>query len=171
MAIWSYKTRAKKPDKSTKTEDKTMKKTAESIRIEELQKELQELENRKTAAIKARENAIREANERIANFETRADAIQTELLGLKKTPKRELETIGGFTETKEKITVTFGGWDGKSYDGEGRTLNVWIHCAQPGKQFVLAGRGKYRSFHLVKATTHPKSGFPEVAYHTDISDY
>ena len=148
-----------------------MKKTAAGIRIEELQQELQTLENRKAAAIRARENAIREANEKIANFENRAEAIQTELLGLKKAPKNELETINGFTETKDKITVTFSSWDGKSYNGEGRTLSVWIHSAYPGTQFVLAGRGKYRSFHQVQTTKHPKSGLPEVHYHTDINGF
>ncbi len=30
-----------------------------------------------------------------------------------------------FTRTKEKVTFTFHGWDGKSYDGESRTANVY----------------------------------------------
>ena len=30
-----------------------------------------------------------------------------------------------FTKTKEKVTFTFGGWDGKSYDGESRTASVY----------------------------------------------
>ena len=30
-----------------------------------------------------------------------------------------------FTKTKEKVTFTFGGWDGKSYDGESRSAKVY----------------------------------------------
>ena len=30
-----------------------------------------------------------------------------------------------FTKTKEKVTFTFGGWDGKSYDGESRRATVY----------------------------------------------
>ena len=30
-----------------------------------------------------------------------------------------------FTKTKEKVTFTFNGWDGKSYDGESRTARVY----------------------------------------------
>jgi len=30
-----------------------------------------------------------------------------------------------FTKTKEKVTFTFNGWDGESYDGESRTATVY----------------------------------------------
>ena len=30
-----------------------------------------------------------------------------------------------FTKTKETVTFTFGGWDGKSYDGESRKASVY----------------------------------------------
>ena len=30
-----------------------------------------------------------------------------------------------FTKTKEKVTFTFNGWDGKSYDGESRNASVY----------------------------------------------
>ena len=30
-----------------------------------------------------------------------------------------------FKKTKEKVTFTFGGWDGKSYDGESRNAKVY----------------------------------------------
>lgn len=30
-----------------------------------------------------------------------------------------------FTKTKEKVTFTFNGWDGKSYDGESRRATVY----------------------------------------------
>ena len=40
-----------------------------------------------------------------------------------------------FTKTKEKVTFTFGGWDGKSYDGESRTASVY-RTSIPGFESV-----------------------------------
>ena len=37
--------------------------------------------------------------------------------------REDFETF--FTKTKEKVTFTFNGWDGKSYDGESRTATVY----------------------------------------------
>ena len=37
--------------------------------------------------------------------------------------REDFETF--FKKTKEKVTFTFGGWDGKSYDGESRTATVY----------------------------------------------
>ena len=49
----------------------------------------------------------------------------------------------GFTKTNEKITVTFNGWDGKSYDGESRRMAVWTHPNHPGKKFVNKKQGVF----------------------------
>ena len=40
-----------------------------------------------------------------------------------------------FTKTKEKVTFTFNGWDGKSYDGEIRTASVY-RTSIPGFESV-----------------------------------
>ena len=40
-----------------------------------------------------------------------------------------------FTKTKEKVTFTFNGWDGKSYDGESRTASVY-RTSIPGLESV-----------------------------------
>ena len=40
-----------------------------------------------------------------------------------------------FTKTKEKVTFTFNGWDGKSYDGESRTASVY-RTSIPGFESV-----------------------------------
>ena len=40
-----------------------------------------------------------------------------------------------FTKTKETVTFTFGGWDGKSYDGESRSAKV-IRTNLPGYEEV-----------------------------------
>ena len=37
--------------------------------------------------------------------------------------REDFETF--FTKTREKVTFTFNGWDGKSYDGESRTAAVY----------------------------------------------
>lgn len=55
--------------------------------------------------------------------------------------REDFETA--FTKTKETIRFTFGGWDGKSYDGESRNAKV-IRCNIPGYEdaiFVKVGKG------------------------------
>lgn len=49
----------------------------------------------------------------------------------------------GFTKTNEKVEVTFNGWDGKSYDGETRKMNVWVSESHPGKKFVYKRQGGF----------------------------
>ncbi len=48
-----------------------------------------------------------------------------------------------FTKTKERITFTFNGWDGKSYDGE--TRNAFVYRTNtPGYEearFIKVGKG------------------------------
>ena len=48
-----------------------------------------------------------------------------------------------FTKTKESIRFTFGGWDGKSYDGESRNAKVY-RTNLPGYEevrLVKVGKG------------------------------
>lgn len=49
----------------------------------------------------------------------------------------------GFIKTKEMATVTFNGWDGKSYDGESRRMAVWTSKTHPGKKFVNKRQGGF----------------------------
>ena len=48
-----------------------------------------------------------------------------------------------FRATKEKVTFTFNGWDGKSYDGESRTARIyrtnWEGCEDA--RFIKVGKG------------------------------
>ena len=48
-----------------------------------------------------------------------------------------------FKKTKEKVTFSFGGWDGKSYDGESRRATVYISDIPElkGCRFVKVGKG------------------------------
>ncbi len=48
-----------------------------------------------------------------------------------------------FTKTNERVTFTFNGWDGKSYDGETRTARVF-HADLTGceeARFIKVGKG------------------------------
>ena len=48
-----------------------------------------------------------------------------------------------FARTDEKVTYTFMGWDGKSYDGESRTSKV-LRCRLAGYEdfrFIKVGKG------------------------------
>lgn len=53
-----------------------------------------------------------------------------------------------FFPTKEKITFTFQGWDGKSYDGESRTARVYRTnlSGYEGFRFVKVGK----ALHMVE---------------------
>ena len=48
-----------------------------------------------------------------------------------------------FTKTKEKVTFTFQGWDGKSYDGETRTASVYRTIVKGFEEarFIKVGKG------------------------------
>ena len=72
-----------------------------------------------------------------------------------------------FTKTKEKVTFTFNGWDGKSYDGESRTASVYRTdiAGYEGFRLVKVGKGLHyidedRAI-LEKATgkTHPEASW------------
>ncbi len=93
----------------------------------------------------------------------------TKYLDLAKTiPLDETNTIisrkdfeAHFTRTKEKVRFTFSGWDGKSYDGESRTANVYrtdipemkdsrfvkvgksIHCIVEDSKVLEKATGEY----------------------------
>lgn len=55
---------------------------------------------------------------------------------MRKIYAKATNNMHGFVKTNEKIEITFNGWDGKSYDGEARKMNVWTCDAHPGKKFV-----------------------------------
>ena len=70
-----------------------------------------------------------------------------------------------FMKTKEKITFTFNGWDGKSYDGESRRATVY-RTSIPGFEavrLVKVGKGLHYidedGLVIEKATgeTHPEA--------------
>lgn len=72
-----------------------------------------------------------------------------------------------FKAAKEKVTFTFGGWDGKSYDGESRTARVYRTDIKgyEDARFIKVGKGLHYIEEdrqvLEKATReiHPSAGW------------
>ena len=70
-----------------------------------------------------------------------------------------------FTKTREKVTFTFNGWDGKSYDGESRRATVYRTTIKgfEGVRLVKVGKGLHYidedSAVIEKATgeSHPEA--------------
>ena len=58
------------------------------------------------------------------------------------TKENMVEKVG-FVKTSKRVEVTFNGWDGRSYDGETRKMNVWVSDKHPGKQFVYLRKGGF----------------------------
>ena len=77
--------------------------------------------------------------------------------------REEFEAV--FTKTKESIRFTFGGWDGKSYDGESRTARVYRTNIKgyEAVRFIKVGKHLHYiddcSMRLEKATgeSHPEA--------------
>ena len=72
-----------------------------------------------------------------------------------------------FTKTKEKVTFTFNGWDGKSYDGESRSASVY-RTSIPGFEnvrLIKVGKGLHYidedRIEIEKATgeSHPEASW------------
>ena len=70
-------------------------------------------------------------------------------------------------KTRETVTFTFGGWDGKSYDGESRTARV-LRTDVPGYEsirFIKVGKHLHyideESLRIEKATgeAHPEASW------------
>ena len=62
---------------------------------------------------------------------------------MKKYSKVNQAELNGFTKTNEKAIITFNGWDGKSYAGETRKMNVWVSDRFPEKKFVYLRQGGF----------------------------
>ena len=63
-------------------------------------------------------------------------------LGNYNTTITRAEFEAHFTKTRETVTFTFGGWDGKSYDGESRRAKV-LRTDIPGYEsirFIKVGK-------------------------------
>ena len=68
-------------------------------------------------------------------------------------------------KTNRKVRITFDGWDGKSYNGEGRNLTVYTHPLRGG-DYVRGYFNGSRCYHKVTDKRHPKSGERMVEFFT-----
>ena len=86
-------------------------------------------------------------------------------LGNYNTTITRAEFESHFTKTRETVTFTFGGWDGKSYDGESRRATVYRTSIKgfEGVRLVKVGKGLHYidedSMVVEKATgeSHPEA--------------
>lgn len=86
-------------------------------------------------------------------------------MGTKQNKLEALAKANGFSKTSEKVTFTFNGWDGKSYNGEGQTKPVYT---KNSKRFVLAYSAAHKVYiaHELTGKFHPVSGLEKVAVYT-----
>ena len=72
-------------------------------------------------------------------------------LGNYNTTITRAEFERSFTKTKESVTFTFMGWDGKSYDGESRTATVYRTTIEGFEEVRLIKVGK--GLHYIEEDT------------------
>lgn len=78
-------------------------------------------------------------------------------------------TLGCYTETKEKVTFTFGGWDGTGYNGEGKTQSVWRRPNDTSK-YICKWMPRYHAYCILKieeSYKHAVSGLPHAFFEND----
>ena len=132
-------------------------------RIQEIKNQLSLIETRKANALKRYEEAIAKIDQEAIDLQAEMDTLKAAEKAARSTPK----TIGMFTQTNEKIEVTLGGWDGKSYNGEGVNLRIWTSRNHPGEKFVKTSH--YGGvFHKVLNEKHEKTGLNRVTYFADV---
>ena len=76
-----------------------------------------------------------------------------------------------FTKTKEKVTFTFNGWDGKSYDGESRRASVYRTKIDGYENFRFVKVGKGVHYILEDKTVLEKAtgeSHPEASWLVDV---
>ena len=76
-----------------------------------------------------------------------------------------------FTKTKEKVTFTFNGWDGKSYDGESRSAYVYRSNTEGFENFRFVKVGKGVHYILEDKTVLEKAtgeSHPEASWLVDV---
>lgn len=89
------------------------------------------------------------------------------LIGENRTAISRADFEASFTKTDESIEFTFGGWDGKSYDGETRRARI-LRTNVPGfedAKFIKVGKGVHMVFEnnlfleLATGISHPTVGW------------
>lgn len=71
-----------------------------------------------------------------------------------------------FEKTNKKATVTFNGWDGKSYNGEAVNRAIYTNRNLPGKKFVVGYFKNSKCYHEITEETHPVTGANLLSFYT-----
>lgn len=77
--------------------------------------------------------------------------------------------LGCYTETEEKTTFTYGGWDGTGYNGEGKKQRVWRRANDTGK-YVCKYMPCFHAYCILKideSYKHPVTGLPQAFFEND----
>ncbi len=91
--------------------------------------------------------------------------LRTRPNGKEGTKSMATYSADAMIKTNRKVRITFSGWDGKSYNGEGRNLTVYKHPFIDG-DFVRGYFKGDRCYHKVTDRRHPVSGELEVDFFT-----
>lgn len=85
-----------------------------------------------------------------------------------KNSRNEKNEDSGFEKTGKMVTVTFNGWDGKSYNGESRILSSYTNKDYPNKEFVRVIQKDVICYFAITGRLHPVSGISEITFFTSL---
>lgn len=89
--------------------------------------------------------------------------LQDDLAALE-TKAKEPQTCNGFTKNGH-VFATTQGWDGKDYDGIGKTWPAWTSPTYPGKTFIRIYIARYKEWGFLQVTDRTSStGAPIVEF-------
>lgn len=112
--------------------------------------------------------------QRLVDDITRHQAkLQDELAALeaKAAKAKEPKTCHGFTQTGHVFATTLG-WDGKDYEGIGKTWPCWESPSHPGQLFIRIYIARYKEWGFLKVTDrNSAAGAPVVEFQCSFPRY
>ena len=99
--------------------------------------------------------------------------LQDDLAALdeRRAKAKEPETCHGFTKTGRVFATTMG-WDGKDYEGIGKTWPCWETPSHPGQLFIRIYIPRYKEWGFLKVTSrNSAAGAPIVDFHCSFPRY
>ena len=92
-------------------------------------------------------------------------------LDAKRAKAKEPQTCHGFTKTGHVFATTLG-WDGKDYDGIGKTWPCWETPSHPGQLFIRIYIARYKEWGFLKVTDrNSAAGAPVVEFQCSFPRY
>lgn len=99
--------------------------------------------------------------------------LQDDLAALdaQRAKAKEPETCHGFKKTGHVFATTLG-WDGKDYEGIGKTWPCWETPSHPGQLFIRIYIARYKEWGFLKVTSrNSAAGAPVVEFHCSFPRY